>query len=310
VFPTWRATKLVAELTITVLGFAAGAQFPDELSTTECPGCAAVLAPASFEGIWSTALTAVDEPHWAEADFFCFAACTDEGRAHAARLLADERYAGRSALELYPEAVAANVRSVKQRLTPAAHGALQSLDDRMPSLSCDRRGFGEQAVSPLPIEIERQPGRFVLRYEELGVERTILLEGHAPRPDGPATSQGASIGRLEQGTLVVETTGIAAGRLSGWLGSIPHSEALRATERYSLGLNGRSLELVLELDDPETFTRPLVVTKRWLRAPRARRAAYQCDVMSGGLEGVFAEYLDPHKVDARRRTAPPHTRSP
>jgi hypothetical protein len=32
--------------------------------------------------------------------------------------------------------------------------------------------------------------------------------------------------------------------------------------------------------------------------------------MSGGLEGVFAEYLDPHKVDARRRTAPPHTRSP
>jgi hypothetical protein len=174
----------------------------------------------------------------------------------------------------------------------------------MPALPCGRPSFGEQVLSPLPLEIERGPGRLVLRYEELGVERTIFLEGHAAAAGVSARPLGVSMGRLDHGTLVVETLGIPAGRLSGWLGSIAHSEHLRAIERYSLGADGRSLELVLELDDPHTFSRPLVVTKRWQRTPAARIASYQCDAMSAGLEGVLAEYLDPRDIDARRRSVP------
>jgi hypothetical protein len=43
-----------------------------------------------------------------------------------------------------------------------------------------------------------------------------------------------------------------------------------------------------------------VVTKRWLRAPHSRIVSYRCDVMSAGLGGVFADYLDPRVIDARR----------
>ena len=304
-----RAGPLVAMLTFGLLGLPATAQFPDPLSATECPGCAAALAPTPFEGIWSTALTA-DEPVAALEDFLCFAACTDEGRTHAARLLTDERYAHRSALELYPEAVAANARSVVQQLTPAARAALPSDPARMPALSCDRPSLAVQVVSPLPLEIERGLDRFVLRYEELDVERTVFVDAGAAPTGDRALPFGVSVGRLEHGTLVVETARVPAGRLSAWLGGIPHSDALRTVERYSVDADGRTLELVLELEDPQTFVQPLVVTKRWLRAPGARLASYRCDVMAAGLEGVFAEYLDPRKVDARRRAARRQAPSP
>jgi hypothetical protein len=88
--------------------------------------------------------------------------------------------------------------------------------------------------------------------------------------------------------------------LSEWLGGFSHSDALRATERYSVSIDGRSLLLLLTLEDPATLAEPLVVTKRWLRAAHAQIVSYRCDVMSAELGGVLAEYLDPRVIDARR----------
>jgi hypothetical protein len=153
-------------------------------------------------------------------------------------------------------------------------------------------------VSPLPLEIKTESDRVTLRYEELGAERTISLDRTRPRGHGLAF--GASKGRFEDGVLVVETSGIRAGRLSAWLGGFAHSDALHATERYSVSIDGRSLILLLTLEDPATLAEPLVVTKQWLRAPHARIARYGCDVLSAGLRGVFAEYVDPRVIEARR----------
>jgi hypothetical protein len=252
-------------------------------------------ALAQLDGVWSSTLTAAAAPDWALDDFFCFAACTREGRLAAEGLLTGHESAHRSALELYPQAVAANVRSV-ERLAAAA--ASRSTPERLPGFQCDRPGFASQVVSPLPLEIETEADRVTLRYEELGAERTISLEPTRSQGDGRAF--GVSKGRFEHGVLVVETTGIRAGRLSEWLGGFAHSDALRATERYSVSIDGRSLLLLLTLHDPATLTEPLVVTKRWLRAPHSRIASYRCDVMSAGLGGVFADYLDSRLIDARR----------
>jgi len=271
------------------------AQLPDALSVHECPGCAPGLTPARFDGVWSSTLTGAEEPGWALNDFFCFAACTREGRLAAERLLTGAESAHRSALELYPRAVAANVQSVERLAT--AIDEPRTLG-RLPGFSCDRPGFAAQVVSPLPLEIKTEADRVTLRYEELGAERTIPLDG--ARPQGAGLAFGASQGRFEDGVLVVETSGIRAGRLSEWLGGFAHSDALRATERYSVSIDGRSLLLMLKLEDPVTLAEPLVVTKRWLRASHARIALYRCDVMSAGLGGVFAEYVDPRVIEARR----------
>jgi hypothetical protein len=272
------------------------AQFPDVLSESECPGCGARFA--SFAGLWSSPLTAAAEPGWALEDFFCVAACTVEGRAAARGLLADAETAHRSALELYPDAFAANVRSVG-RHSARASGPLAT--GRLPGFSCDHPGLAAQVVSPLPLQIETEAERVVLRYEESGAERSIPLDGDT-RSHGDRTSFGVSKGRFERGVLVVETSGIPAGRLSDWLGGLPHSDALHALERYSVSADGQWLVLELTLEDPATLAKPLVVTKRWRRTPQEHLARHVCDVMSAGLSGVFAEYLDPRIIDARRST--------
>jgi hypothetical protein len=254
-------------------------------------------ALAQLDGVWSSTLTAAAEPDWLLDDFFCFAACTKEGRLAGERLLASPESAHRSTLELYPQAVAANVRSV-ERLAAAAAAAPRWTPERLPGFQCDRPGFASQVVSPLPLEIETEEDRVTLRYEEFGAERAISLDPTRPRGDGLAF--GTSKGRFEHGVLVVETTGIRAGRLSEWLGGFAHSDALQATERYSVSIDGRSLLLLLTLEDPATLAGPLVVTKRWLRAAHSRIVSYRCDFMSAGLGGVFAEYLDPRVIDARR----------
>jgi hypothetical protein len=158
-------------------GLPARAQFPDVQSEAECRGCAAQLATLPLEGTWSTALTAADDAGWALEDFACVTACTAEGRAQAAALLADPRNAQRPTVELLPALAALNARSLP--------------------FGCDALGFAEQVVSPLPLSIRREGGAIVLRYEERGAVRRISLAGDVPL--------GASTGRFERDSLVIET---------------------------------------------------------------------------------------------------------
>jgi hypothetical protein len=285
----------------------ANAQFPDVLSAEECPGC---REPYQLAGTWSTPLTSSDDPAWRLEDFFCFIGCTAEARSNATAVLANPANATRPWTELYPKVVAENARSASTLARgPADAGtgaAWVPLEISEPSFACDPRGFASQVVSPLPLKIEQRAGHVVLRYEELGVERTLTLETPGARSQAPTSRNasmpfGVSTARFENGALVVETTDIPAGRLHAWFGGTPHSDGLRAIERYTTSDDGNSLELVLELEDPEALRQPLVITKRWRRVPGAQILHYACDVMSGQLENVFAEYVDPAKLDARRR---------
>jgi hypothetical protein len=258
-----------------LLGSPAQAQFPDVLSETECPGCADHFAGHQrFAGTWSSALTSSDDPEWTLTDFYCVVACTPEERAAATARLTDPANAHRPVLEL--------------------------LLQRAPKFSCDPHGFASQVVSPLPLRIEQHPGQVVIHYEEFGAERAISLTGHAaPSADQPL-SFGVSKGRFEDGAFVVETSHVTAGRFYDGFGGGMHSEGLRATERYTLSGDGDWLFLVLELVDPKTLGEPLILTKSWRRSPNAAILQYRCDVMSGQLEGVLADYLDPAALDARR----------
>ncbi len=250
----------------------ASAQFPDVLSPDECPGCAAAWGdtadPSRLAGVWSSALTSATDPAWAPEDFACVIACTSAARARAASASPRDLDAARDAYPLF-------------------------------ELACDPRGFAAQVVSPLPLQIEVSAARVVLHYEEHGATRTLPLGtgDMAARPE--PSLLGTSSARFESDVLVVETRGIAARRFYGWFGGRPTSDRLRATERYKTSADGAWLDLTLELVDPEADAAPLVLTKRWRRVPGAEIAHNGCDVMSGQLEGVFAEYVDPARVDER-----------
>ncbi|HZF29424.1 MAG TPA: hypothetical protein VE907_09920 [Gammaproteobacteria bacterium] len=260
-------------------------------------------ALAAFLGTWSSPLTSQDDPAWSVEDFYCFAACTAGGRASAAALLRDPANARRPTLELLPEAAAANARDAVRLLTPGAAARTAppaTALARAARFACSPDGFVSQVLSPLPLAIELAPGRVVLHYEEFGARRAIHLGGHHHGP-AAAAPFGVSTARLESGTLVVETSGIPPGRLYGAFGSLPHGERLSAVERYTVSGDGRWLDLTLELTDPDTLREPLVLTKRWRRAEHETLRSHGCDVLSAGLDGVVFEYLDPAKVDARRR---------
>jgi hypothetical protein len=252
----------------------AWAQFPDVLSAEECPGCRAAweaTAEPRLAGVWSSPLTAAGDSAWRPEDFACFIACTPAARERASAVAVRGADADRDAYPLF-------------------------------QFACDPRGLAEQVVSPLPLQIDVQPGRVVLRYEEFGVTRSIPVATRGASRGAEPTPLGVSSARFEGDALVIETKGIAIRRFYGWLAPSPNGE-LEATERYTTSPDGAWLDLTLELFDSEARTAPLVVTKRWRRVPGVEIARYGCDVMSGELEGVFAEYVDPARVDEHRIAA-------
>jgi hypothetical protein len=96
--------------------------------------------------------------------------------------------------------------------------------------------------------------------------RNIYLDGR-PHPEHKTpTLLGYSVGRFEDGALIVETKSLTPDLISDNT-QAGHSGELTAVERYTVHDNPRRLELTLTLTDPVTFTKPLVVTKTWLYTP-------------------------------------------
>ena len=86
--------------------------------------------------------------------------------------------------------------------------------------------------------------------------RVIYMDGRAP-PDPEevvGTYYGHSSGRWEDDVLVVESSGFNA-RFWFSNGGLPHTEALRLTERFSRP-DANTLKYELTIDDPLTYTRP------------------------------------------------------
>lgn len=96
----------------------------------------------------------------------------------------------------------------------------------------------------------------VVLYENNTDFRQIFLDGRAHPIDPQPTWMGYSIGRWDAGTLVVETMGFTD---RSWLDRTghPHRESMRVTERFRRLDVGR-MEIEITIDDPQTYTRPIV----------------------------------------------------
>jgi hypothetical protein len=87
----------------------------------------------------------------------------------------------------------------------------------------------------------------VIRYGQMGLERTIYLNRSEHPPDLKPTRAGHSIGRWEDDVLVVETVGFLPGVLNA---PVRHSDRLRVVERFSLDPETRMLRREYEAEDP------------------------------------------------------------
>jgi len=75
---------------------------------------------------------------------------------------------------------------------------------------------------------------------------------------------GESIGHYENGdTLVIDTIGLST--KNSYIDNFrtPHTEKLHVVERLKISPDGKTLEALARVEDPDTFNEPLSMTMRW-----------------------------------------------
>jgi hypothetical protein len=79
---------------------------------------------------------------------------------------------------------------------------------------------------------------------------------------------GESIGRYENGELVIDTIGLAANKNSYIdMFRTPHTDKLHVVERFKITADKKFLEALVKIEDEDTFNQPMYMTKRWRKDP-------------------------------------------
>jgi len=94
------------------------------------------------------------------------------------------------------------------------------------------------------------------------VRRVFLTDKHseAVKPSW----FGESIGHYENGdTLVIDTIGLSTENSYIDNFRTPHTKKLHVVERIKLSADGKGLEALAKVDDPDTFNEPLHMVQRW-----------------------------------------------
>jgi hypothetical protein len=153
-----------------------------------------------------------------------------------------------------------------QFLTPAGEKAVAAYDPFKddPTFRCDpvavRRVWGAPGT---PLQITRQGNEVILRHEWMDVRRVVHLDQKAPGAKTARSSLGYSVGRFENGALVIDTSNYSAGVLNQYVEEagkptrgLLHSAALTTRERLSFDAARQRLVVEIDHADPEFFTKP------------------------------------------------------
>ena len=145
-----------------------------------------------------------------------------------------------------------------------------------PKYDCVPSSSPALQYDPYFSEVVQWPDRVMFRYEKDDQLRTVWLDGRTPTPLDYAV-QGFSVGRYEEGALIVETTHFLFD-VTGFddYNGIPSSQMKKVTERY--WREGEELKMTLTLEDPMFLREPASYTTRWLPAPEGYKLqGYGCD---------------------------------
>lgn len=175
------------------------------------------------------------------------------------------------------------------RLVPTEKGlALQQQYDPVtenPREMC----IGDPAPMNNPLfltEITAADGTIVIKHEFFDSERVIYLDGREHPPNGERTLNGHSIGRWDDGDLVVDTRLFADHRSPyffeiGASTGVPSGPQKHVVERFRLGEDGTYLVVDAYIADPEYLTEPMEATAVWDYTPELTfHDSFDCDLDS------------------------------
>ncbi len=149
--------------------------------------------------------------------------------------------------------------------------------DDNPAWSCGPVTMPELVGYPYPFQVVRESADTLrLRYEVDNLVRTVHLNETAPPADAPRTPLGYSVGRFENGELVIETSRFAPVKWGNGRG-VDSSERKSTLERYRLSPDGKQLSLDFTMTDPEYLTKPVSATHTYNLLANYTLQDYTCD---------------------------------
>ena len=157
----------------------------------------------------------------------------------------------------------------------AAQAAWNPLTDD-PVLQCTPRGLPSLMNNPQPIEFIDRGNTILMRLEEWDGRRVIHMTVDEIPANLTPNRYGYSIGRWEDRTLVVESTGFSDPNFDDH--GTPQSESARMEERFTLSDDETQLNYEVIHWDPLIFTEPARLTGLWKWTPGEEVKDYNCFV--------------------------------
>ena len=116
-----------------------------------------------------------------------------------------------------------------------------------------------------PFEILQRTNTIYFVHELNRLPRRAYVNEKLPTDVDPHYL-GYSVAHWDADALVIESNGFEDGTLLDAAG-LPHSEALRLTERYQLDKDGKHLHARFTIDDSKTFSAPWSFKAEYLKRP-------------------------------------------
>ena len=141
--------------------------------------------------------------------------------------------------------------------------------------TCKPHGFPRLLFAAYPIEVLQEPTQVTFIHEIHHMPRMVYLDMTLPKLDDMDPNwMGESAGRWDGDTLVVETQGFNDLTTLDSAG-LPHSTQMRVSERIRK-LDADTLEDLITVIDPKTYTRPWSTRVTFQRQPGLRLKEYVC----------------------------------
>jgi hypothetical protein len=144
-----------------------------------------------------------------------------------------------------------------------------------PTERCLPHSVPDAALVGYPFKIIQTPAQLVILLEPFIDYRQIFTDGRTLPKDPQPTWMGYSVGKWEENTLVVDSSGFND---QTWLddGGHPHSDALHVIERFRR-IDFGHMELGITIDDPKMYTKPWTVTVPYNLVPDTELIEYVCE---------------------------------
>jgi hypothetical protein len=149
--------------------------------------------------------------------------------------------------------------------------------DENPEWDCLPQTMPEILGYPYPFEITRPNAEtLVIDYEVNKLERVVHMGMKTHPANAPRTPLGHSIGRIENGVLVIETASFTHVKWGNGRG-VDSGEQKTTVERYTLGADGKTLSLAFTMTDPEYLTQPVSSEQNYNLNAGYKLQEYLCD---------------------------------